>query len=430
MIKQISGDEITNLSGTILDAMRGRFAGVSVGTRSVLVRGGSARFDSDVGGAAWDVDGNLYNGDSPPYHINVNNVKSITVMPASWAQARYGMLASGGIVIIRTISGSFDDMKARKDHLYDQPMLRNNIYKGDAVYFENKLDSQPKYLRAIANETTFENAYQQYLLQRNSYGHLAHFYVDVHNHFSQKWKLEKIANTILSNIEELFNNDVNALKVLAYTYEEKGLNLKTQSIYETIYALKPVLVQSQRDLAHCYAKLGNYKKAWLLYGKHIKTVNDSLATNGTDVIVKNELLDLLQYHGADMDIDVSQYIFDTEKGDMTLSVEWNNPNTQFELQFVGPEQHYYNWNNAVDISNAQLLKGNFSNSFTIDDLSKGQWLINIKYLGNYENTPSYLKFTIKDNKTGKETIKTVKLYTRNIFYKFMSISPPDQIVSY
>jgi hypothetical protein len=54
-------------------------------------------------------------------------------------------------------------------------------------------------------------------------------------------------------------------------------------------------------------------------------------------------------------------------------------------------------------------------------------MINSKYFDNKENSSTYLKFTIKDNKNAKETIKVIKLQNDNINYRSLKISEKDVI---
>ena len=132
--------------------------------------------------------------------------------------------------------------------------------------------------------------------QRERYGDLPHFYLDVHNLFRVKWNAEALANRVLSNIEEQFYNDVNALKAMAYTYEEMGLITKALSVYEIIHTLKSS-PQSQRNLANALVKTMNYKKAWSVYTGYIRG-KDSITYEGTDKIVRNEMLGLVENHSA------------------------------------------------------------------------------------------------------------------------------------
>ena len=80
-----------------------------------------------------------------------------------------------------------------------------------------------------------------------------------------------------------------------------------------------------------------------------------------------------------------------------LVFEWNDSEAEFELQFVNPENQYYNWEHSL-LANAdrikdEKLKGYSCEEYLIDDSLKGVWKVNVKYLGNKHLSPTYLKVT-------------------------------------
>jgi uncharacterized protein YfaP (DUF2135 family) len=113
---------------------------------------------------------------------------------------------------------------------------------------------------------------------------------------------------------------------------------------------------------------------------------------------------------------------------MILVVEWNNPNAQFELQFVGPQGLYYTWNNTTDLPHRNAMNGYLSDSFEIADLDNGPWLVNIKYHGNQEKKASYFKFSLRDQRNGSEWVQTLQLATENLKFRFLEINS-NEVVS-
>jgi hypothetical protein len=71
---------------------------------------------------------------------------------------------------------------------------------------------------------------------------------------------------------------------------------------------------------------------------------------------------------------------------------------------------------------SDTLDGSLSDGFEIADLTKGKWLVNIKYLGNQEEISTYLKFSLKDRKRGTEWIKSIKLDKENVKFRFLEIN--------
>lgn len=425
-MKQLKGEEMSwGSPRNVAEAIKGKFPGVKVSMRGfiplVSMRGGEV-FESMNFYAAWDVDGLLYPPTDPPIdNLNIQNIKDLTIMPGSWAAARYGRMAMGGVIIIRTKSQSFNEETPKsKEPILDQARIRNNKYLEEAIGFDKNINGGPEYLIALISANNSEEAYRRYLNRRKVYGHLYYFYIDVHNVFLTKWKDQKKANLILSNIEERFYNNSSALKALAYVQEENDQLQRALETYNTINLEHPSQ-QAKRNLANMHNKVGNHKNAWSIYLEYIK-YKKNLDDDGSDKIVREEMLAILEENGEEIGLEKKPYYNQEERNDVTVIAEWNNPNTQFELQFVNPEGNYYKWNNALELSDQNSSTMNLSNSFAIPDISKGNWLINVKYLGNQENTPSFLKFTIRNKKKDTEIIKVLKLHTKGVNYKFLNLS--------
>lgn len=413
-VKQISGEKLSWAAQTITDALVGKFPGVRIIGGSgpnarVMLRAGSRA------PAAWDVDGIQYAPENPPLHINVQNIESITVMPGSWAGARYGRMAAGGIVMVRTISQSVHRAITRQDALRQ----RSNYYQGDAVIPVRHETSLPGYLRELATAGSVSDAYSAYLNIRPLYRHRASFFFDVQKWFASQPGGNHYARRILSNLEEGFEKDPTALKVAAYSLEYIGDNREALEIYRRIHKIQPNS-QSLRDLARIHAQTGQHRRAWSLYNYYLGR-NDSLYARGTDRIVREEMLGLLRGYGTELGIETSLLQLEENQNDLSLLVEWNNPNTRFELQFVGPEGLFYRWDNTVDSTGKTGPKGYLSEIFEIADISKGGWMVNVRYLGNRESTPSFLKFTVLDHRNNREDIRLLKLDSEKTNLRFLEL---------
>jgi hypothetical protein len=424
-IKQIQNDKISSIHRDISDALKGKFPGIRVfgdgENARVALRGGEIIKSY----AAWDVDGLVYPPNNPPLHINVLNVKSVTIMPGSWAAARYGRIAWGGIIIVKTINQSFEQETANGGSNWDS-LRSNDIYKNDAVLLEQTQGSLPRYIQWLSGAKSLNEAYATYLEQRKLYGHLPHFYADVHAFFLQKWGSTEVAGKILSNIEEIFSEDASALRLLAFHLDEDGLFEEAHNIYAKIYGLYPSQAQSLRDLAHSHVTLGEVQEGWSLYKKYLLGLSGELEVEGIDKIIREEAIALANRYRSEIDLDLPSSSTEDEINDMDILVEWNNPNTQFELQFVGPTGHYFTWKHTKESSPSlisdEIFKGYSSNSFQINDLEQGEWLLNVKYLGNQTNIPSFIKTTLKNNLDGTETIKVLRLQQKNVNFQFLKLT--------
>ena len=93
----LAGENL-NLGGVdLIDALRGKIPGYQVFTvndrsRVQLRKGGGA--------ALWEIDGVLFEGE-PPY-LDLTTIESINVIKSPGSVARYGHLATGGVIIVRT----------------------------------------------------------------------------------------------------------------------------------------------------------------------------------------------------------------------------------------------------------------------------------------------------------------------------------------
>lgn len=451
-VKQISGDEIFQGSGSIVDALAGKFPGVRV-IRSYTAQSQEAvpsRDDPQGLGrpkrmfqyetplialrglesqgvfASWDVDGHFYRPAEVPFHIDIANIRTITIMPGSWAAARYGRDAPGGIIIVRTITSFLGDPETSGAQPSNRLKSGKTTYRDEAVFPELEIRHQPGYLQEIDKAETANDAYATYLNQRKQWENDPEYYVNVYDYFGKKWPQFEKAGFILSNLLEISKNDINTLRLLAYKYDENREWEKALIIYKSLQSQASEQLQSMRDLAKAHVQSGRYRQGWLHYDRYLKMRNDSLESEGLDKIVRQEMLELVANHPDEISVDQDYFDLEEEKEDISIIVQWNNPNAEFELQFVGPTNNYYTWKHT-DTDNYELLArerstGAFSKSFAIEDIGQGPWKINTRYLGNKENTPSHLKFTIKNNQKGSETVKVLSLEKSDVNYRTMDIS--------
>jgi uncharacterized protein YfaP (DUF2135 family) len=93
------------------------------------------------------------------------------------------------------------------------------------------------------------------------------------------------------------------------------------------------------------------------------------------------------------------------KYNVRLVFEWNNPETEFKLQFVNPQKRYFNWehtnSNSPDRIKDEIINGYTSEEFEFyGEEAKGTWILNATYLGNLEaanTSPLVLKCTLYQN---------------------------------
>ncbi|MEM6863869.1 MAG: TonB-dependent receptor plug domain-containing protein, partial [Bacteroidota bacterium] len=423
-VKQIHDEQIGSIYRNLSDVLIGKFPGVKVigtaGEARVALRSNELL---DIY-AAWDVDGILYPADQPPLHIDVDNVKSITIMPGGWAAARYGALAGGGVIIVKTIGQSFENGERNLGKPFDQALLRDNLYGNDAMDIANLKRVEPKYIQLIREQEDFRNAYDRYLEQRQLFGHSSRFFSDVHDIFRDVFSQKNASIKVLSNIKELFRTDVATLKFLAYKLEEEGELELAKTVYEEILSIDENKAQSRRDLANINVKLGNIGDAWTIYRDYLLTRDGTLSDSGLDKIVKSEAIELIRNNPDSISSFTNSIPKALSQSEVSILFEWNDPSAEFELQFVNPQNRYFVWKHTEEtqsLINDEILKGYFSNIFEIETKRNGKWLVNVKYLGNQSNSSSYLKMTIRNNKSRTERVKLIELKNKNINYSIMRL---------
>ena len=83
-----------------------------------------------------------------------------------------------------------------------------------------------------------------------------------------------------------------------------------------------------------------------------------------------------------------------------LVFEWNNQETEFELQFVTPEGFYDTWEHKAGrdaLQDPEAAKEYLSKQFFLGKENLGLWQVNIDYKGNRSKLPTYLKVSVYRN---------------------------------
>ncbi|MEE3225872.1 MAG: hypothetical protein VX253_08130, partial [Bacteroidota bacterium] len=232
-------------------------------------------------------------------------------------------------------------------------------------------------------------------------------------------------------METAFETNAEALKVLAYTYEANADREIALSVYKKIFRLRPQYAQSYRDLGNSFAAVENYQKAWLMYMGYMNTT-DSLSGIGIDAIVYREMEALYFQHKDKIDADAKFSLPENKSElayDVRLVFEWNTSEAEFDLEFVNPQNQPYVVNHTLaqspDRIRDEKLKGYTSEEFLIDDLGSGDWLVNLKYYGNKQFQPTFLKVTTYYNwqqPNQREMVEVFKLTRQNIKMQLLKLN--------
>ncbi|WP_298419217.1 carboxypeptidase-like regulatory domain-containing protein [uncultured Kordia sp.] len=355
-------------------------------------------------------DGNPFYGDVND--INVNTVDNIVIVRSLSRTVLYG----GRPAVLITSKNRFIERDAN-GNIVNSALATGNDYEELIPMIS---ETTTNYIVELEMATTYEEALKIYEVQsRQAKNKNVPYYVDVSDYF-KKWNAEKSVE-IVTTIEEIAGNNPKALRTLAYKLEEVNQFEKAKHIYQKIATLLPNAAQSYRDLAMIYKKTENYQESLDLYVKMLTNSFENIDFSGLDKPLVTEIQQLLRKHRAKLNYEdiPTNMLTGTFKYDVRIVVEWNETDTEFEMQFVNPKNKFYNWEHSV-AANKELMLNEVKNGyqmkeFIIDDVNTaGEWIINVKTLQNEKAfNPTYLKYTVYKNygKANEEsTVKVVKLY--------------------
>ena len=395
-VQSMSNKEIPKTAVRPSEMLQGKFSGVTYGANQdlsqVVIRGGSnslklnnyglividgvpmPRSDSGSGGRI-----------NSTGHIDPNNIESITVLKGLAATNQYGTLGNNGVLLITSKTGTFS--KGKKKEL---KVMNNNVYDDTKLKINKGKKSIP-YIQELSKFKKVNEAYTYYLTQRLEYLDKAHYFLDVSKFFRPSNR--QLANTIISNVLELFPDDLAVLRSLAYNYEESNDVSSALEVYQKILVLNEKAGQANVDLIQSLIANKNYEKAFELF---LKITDESAGQNtnfsGISKTITNDFKNFMRLHNMKLKAATSsvpsKYTYNT-KYDARIVVKWNNPNAEFVIQFVNPIKRFITWEHTLSANRSriddELQKGYFTEEFHINGEIKelkGKWLLNLKDLGN------------------------------------------------
>jgi len=417
-VNTIKSEDIGVAALSLADIIVGRFAGVRVAGLNVaynspkfIIRGGGGSITNPIP-AIFVVDGMIYT--DMPNFIDVQQIKTISILKSIIATNRYGTIGSGGAFVIEMKSQAAVIPTSTVNDL----LVKGNNYEENLEFFDSFEDT-PSYIRHLEKATTFIEAKKIYESQQDNVARLGiPYFVDVSNYF-RRWN-KSFANQVLMTISKIAYNNPKALKTLAYQLEVNGAVEKAKLVYQRIVALRPESAQSYRDLALIYQSTKNYNEAMTLYGDMLGNKIVGVDFSGLKNTITNELKHFLAKHRDKVDYSLvaSEFLKADFKYDIRIVFDYSDANTEFELQFINPDKKFYVWPHTR-IDNLKrmlddLQKGVSTEEYIIDDAESGEWIINIEcFTDEVTTNPSYLKYTVfKNYGLPNETkeIKVIQLY--------------------
>ncbi|MFT5892892.1 MAG: hypothetical protein ACI9Y7_003007 [Dokdonia sp.] len=365
----------------------------------------------------WVINGAVYQ--DVPNFLDVQQIASISVLKSVMASSRYGTIAAGGAFLIKTKDQVYDKAIKPKENT---ALVKGNDYAESTV--QTMEDVIPGYIVRMRKLPNANDQFKLYKKISRTQSSPLEFYVDVAKHFDQVDK--NLANKVREDLAYISRNNTKALRTLAYLYEVGGDAKKAAWVYERILKIAPSEAQSYRDLALIYQEkeVGKYNQALELYinmlGEQIKGIN----FEGLEKPLQSELKHLVVLHKDKIDFErlPNEWLTTDFDLDIRMVIEWSDRTVPFEFQFVNPDKKFFKWPHTLEESkdrlDAELAQGFQTEEFIIDDAPKGEWLINVQYLGDAGDyvLPPFLKYTVYRNYgTSKETkeVKVVKLFNQS-----------------
>jgi hypothetical protein len=351
----------------------------------------------------------------PP--IDLQTIVSIKAIKSVVGTTRYGSAGAYGAIEIRTNATALSETK--KPINKPSALAQGNDYLDEGILFFGDHKEPSKYIKQLSVAATFEEAKNMYYRQKNQMKVMPTSYVIEASEYFEKWDKD-FANNVLSNIAEFAYNSPKALLTLAYKFEEKQKFNEAEYIYERIAILRPKDAQSHRNLAQIYEKNKAYDEALQLYKLMLSNSIEGVDFKAIEQVIANEFSRFLAHYRSKVDVsDIpTDYLNAKFKYDQRMVFEWNEPRSEFELQFVNPLKKFYRWSHT-QLENLSRMMDEINNGYAIeeyiiDDAEAGEWLINIESLTEETKAinPTYLKYTVYKNyglPNETQTVKVVKL---------------------
>ena len=420
----ITAKDISPAAITLVDVIKGKFAGVQVGSNqdmsptgnkaTIYVRGGSLSINNSAS-AIFDVDGMIYT--ETPDFLDPQQIESITLLRSIGATNKYGSEGRGGVFIIK-----MNVLARGSAEIINSALIKGNDYSEVLpIYTNDSIDSY--YIKELKSAKTFIEAKTIYEQQKKYINTLSvPYYFECYDYFSS-WD-RSYAYSILTGLASLAKDNPKALKALAFKMEEIGKLEDAKIIYQYLLDIRPSDEQSYRDLALIYKELGENAMAVDLYTKMLKKeipmvdmlgLEETIANEAAEIYFKNKNKTYLsRFPVSRLRGLFPEYIWKEFGYDYRIVFDWTDPNIEFNVQFVNPKNKYFNWSHTVIDSKANMIDeiqyGYNTEEFIIDDSEKGDWIINIENftIENNEN-PTYLKYTVFKNYGRPNQIKKLRV---------------------
>ncbi len=387
LVGKISGLQ-TNKDGLSMSIIRG-FSSITYSNYPLIIIDGAPMPRPDFKGQR-DVSTDVMN------IVNPNDVVSVKVLKGLAAANRYGGEGANGVILIQTIYGNVKLSEQKDNKTTNSALLRDNIFTGELKIASQDLDKP--YLQAIKAQSTVKESYRIYLEERDAYSTDPYYFINVHNFF-QKSDSE-LAEDILNSALAVAGTDIAALRTIAFYHEKAERYKQASAIYQQIVKLDSSRIQGYRDLANVNIQAGNTKEGLKSYLELLKPdFQPELSPKSVKDIVTIELKNLIYRKGKELDVSKVVSAYKTApRYDARVLLEWNNSETEFEVEFISPFKRISKWSHTIK-DNQERIQNELRYGFQIEEsllsqVQKGTWYLNVRTIGVKEGAPLYLKCTV------------------------------------
>ena len=404
-VQSIGDEDITPIQTDLSQSIQGKFSNITLGNDQDLTqfRGRSTNtiLGNNYGLVVVDGvpietsnSGDLRTNPSDPEYkgyradasfINPDNVAKITVLKGLAATNRYGTLGVGGVLLITTKTAMAG--KGGGEHI-NSALVQNNVYDPNAETSTGK----SALTKALENTRSLEEAYDKYLTLRNFNENNVTFYLDAFSYFKDKDK--KIAARIISNVWEKNPENEHFIKLVELSSRYIGDYKLANVINNELNAAKPTALQPFFTEAKLHLQQNQYQEALNSFSLLEKGgAYNSLNVQPINKSLERELKNLLFQKRSVLDVTkVKETYFKNTQMNVRLLVEWSNSKTEFEIQFVNPQNRFFNWEHTSVTDKNRIQEevdlGYAMEEFELYDDLKGSWKINAIYKGNLDKNNS------------------------------------------
>jgi hypothetical protein len=264
-------------------------------------------------------------------------------------------------------------------------LVKNNVYDINAQVS----NEDSPIVGELRNQLNIEKAYEKYLSLRNFNEDEDAFYLEAFSFFMEKDKNK--AARIISNLWERNPNDESYIRITQLAIRYLGMETTANVLNNELNQINPLALQPFFTEAKLKLAQGETQEALdmlitLENGGAYGTINVTPIQKSIDRELKNIIL----RKSVDLNITkVKEQYFKNTQMNVRLLVEWSNPKSEFQIQFVNPQNRFFNWEHtsAADTKRIQeeVELGYRMEEFELYDDLKGDWTINASFMGNIDS---------------------------------------------